>query len=168
MFWNKVFEQKKPLPEFVQFTIEFLEETGIRPKELWQISKSSLDYLDGKIRYTQPKTEIIREIQLSPEMLNKARRMRKQYGNFAKHYRTYKNLKNTIFYYLMSKINVKWGHNKLYIFRYLYVLNLIRKGFTKETISKLLGHNEMSTVRDYIKHAENINDQLTKMEGKNG
>ncbi len=164
MLWNKIFEQKHKLPEFIQFVCDFLEDTGLRPKELWKISKHNLDYISGKIHYEQPKTRIVREIQLSPDMIEKTRIMRRRYGNFAKHFRTYKNLKNTIFYYLQSKVKINLGHNKLYIFRYLYVLNLLRKGFSKEKISKLLGHNELSTVRVYIDKANQIEKQIKQME----
>jgi hypothetical protein len=53
---------KSNTPEYIKYVSLFLFDTGIRPAELFLISKSNLSYIDGKINYTQPKTNITEEL----------------------------------------------------------------------------------------------------------
>lgn len=165
---NKYVDFQQNTPDFIRFVCEFLVDTGIRPKELWMISKSNLCYIDGKLDYFQPKTQLRRIVYLSPDVLEKARYFRKHFGNFACNFHSYKRLKNEIFTFATPKVNVPNGHNRLYYFRYLFVLNLLEKGTPQEDISKLLGHSDKTTVKDYISHALYIKKSISALGGKNG
>lgn len=168
MHYNKYLEFARNTPEFIKFTVEFLIETGIRPKELWQISKSNLNYITGDLAYTQPKTKIRRFVKLSPDMLQKARNFRKLYGNFSNVYRNYKNLKRSLMQFVCFSCFVPKGHNCLYYFRYLFVLDKIERNWSEEKIADALGHKDMATVRDYIEHALFIKLHSYYLEVENG
>ena len=159
---------KSNTPEYIKYVSLFLFDTGIRPAELFLISKSNLSYIDGKINYTQPKTNITRRIKLSRNVLRLARYWRKERGNFAKNFRNYKDLKRQLTHFIIFNYPVKDGHKKLYNFRYLYVLEKIKRNIPEVKISELLGHNDRATVADYIKHALNIEEQKQKRSTKNG
>lgn len=143
-------------PEFIRFVAEFLFETGIRPKELWLVSKSNLSYIDGVFDYKQPKTQIRRVVKLPAYLLEKARFFRKHYGNFASIFRTYKNLSKSVLRFCHPIVYIENAHNKLYYFRYLYVLKQLKSGILPEQIARNLGHSDFATVKDYIKHARFI------------
>lgn len=151
-------------PDFIRFVAQFLFETGIRPSELWLVSKSNLSYIDGTFDYKQPKTQIRRVVKLSAPLLAQARWFRKHYGNFAGVFRTYTNLKNEVMKFCHPLVMVEDGHKRLYYFRYLYVLRCLKSGMLPEQIARLLGHSDFATVKDYIKRARFIEKELKPKE----
>ena len=138
------------------FVANFLMETGLRPSELFCISKSHLLLRDGIFNFKQPKTGIYRTITISQSTLNSYRYWHNLRGNFSTNFRNYNQLKteicnNIVFHYIPPT-----GHKKLYYFRYLFVLGLIEEGLIPSEISALIGHNDLSTVNSYIKIAKSI------------
>lgn len=147
---------------------EFLWETGIRPSEIFRISNRHLLYRDGKVIYEQPKTGFIREFKISDMLLKKTRYFHQKRGNFSTNLKNYNFMKR----FLCNRVGFLYKHlcphQKLYYFRYLFVLTQLTLDKSILEISYSLGHQETSSTMLYIETAEKINQALQRRRKKNG
>ncbi|MEA2104176.1 MAG: tyrosine-type recombinase/integrase [Candidatus Cloacimonadota bacterium] len=147
---------------------QFLFESGIRPSELFSISGNSSLYFNGSFTYIQGKTKFIRSFQISDSLLQQLRIYRNTRGNFARNFRTYKMLKRDLTRDIFFIFSYLCGKKKLYYFRYLFTLNLLKEHKTPIEIMKALGHIELASTYRYIRTAEKIEHEQQKTGGTHG
>ncbi len=158
----------KNTSNYLVFIAQLLYETGVRPSEIFQMSKSNFSYIDGVFNFTQGKTKTRRSVKISDSLLKEARYYRKSRGNIQKNFKNVQNLRRNITNNIHLLYAYVCGNKKLYYFRYLYVLRLIKEGKTDFEMSQKLAHNDKCSIEFYKKTALNIEKERTKRRRQNG
>ena len=167
LWHEQYFHLRKHRDPYFYFIAWFLFETGIRPNQIFHLPNMHRFYSAGVLEYHQDKTGILRTINVTPGLLSTARFFRRIRGNFATVLRNYVHMKKQVLYCVAMPYRYCCAHKKLYYFRYLFVLYRLQLGYNLERISHDLGHNELSTVSEYVQNAMNIEEMKRKKGAKN-
>lgn len=158
----------KNVSNYLLFIAELLYETGVRPSEIFMMSKSNFSYIDGVFTFTQGKTKTRRTVKISDSLLRDARYYRKIRGNIQKNFRNVQNLRRNITNNIELLFADVCGNKKLYYFRYLYVLRLMKEGKSDFEMSRKLAHTDKCSIEYYKTTALKIEEERTKRRKQNG
>jgi len=142
------------------YMVSVLYETGCRPEEFRQFSKSNFTNNYTKIDFITAKQHTAVSYNLSIGTANFCNVFLNTWGNNPTFWRTYSQLKRDYLSSTEQKFLTSSGHEALYYLRYCYVASRMLEGKTELEIKNLLGHTNIETTRIYMQKAQAIINQI--------